>query len=392
MRDGGFKKNPPFFVARITTVAQALVMRATANHCAWRASQLGFVVRWEVRLVARRPPRIVSLQQKENGPEGRRDSRAGCAGTARHGGRPRPIPARARSWSMWRSPAATGRIRKSAPASIRTLSPIRWSWVLRFRARSRSSAPGVSGVKVGDRVATFVEKGGAYAEKAVAAANMLVPLPDAIPFDVGAALVIQPMTGYHMLHTLHRLEPGETVLINAIGGGVGLFTTQLAVKAGARVVGTVGTPGKEKRALDDGAARVVITTKEDFEQAVLDFTNGRGVDLAIDLLGATMLDRTFNVVRKLGHIISIGEAEGQPFKNIRERILPRSQTFTRFHLGHIDPGSGPGRMARSVVLGGVSQVGGESADRGRFPMSEAAEMHRRMSRGRPRASFSAIGG
>ena len=138
--------------------------------------------------------------------------------------------------------------------------------------------------------------------------------PDAIPFDVGAALVVQPMTGYHMLHTLHRLEPGETVLINAIGGGVGLFTTQLAVKAGARVIGTVGTPGKEKRALEYGAERVVITTKEDFEKAVLDFGGGRGVDLAIDSLGATMLDRTFNAVRKLGHIISIGEAEGQPFK------------------------------------------------------------------------------
>ena len=88
-----------------------------------------------------------------------------------------------------------------------------------------------------------------------------------------------------MLHTIYGIEPGETVLINAIGGGVGLFTTQLAVKAGARVIGTVGTPGKEKRALEYGAERVVVTTSEDFEQAVLDFTDGRGVDLAIDSLG-----------------------------------------------------------------------------------------------------------
>src|SRR5271163_962969 len=138
-----------------------------------------------------------------------------------------------------------------------------------------------------------------------------------------------------MLHTIYGIAPGETVLINAVGGGVGLFTTQLAVKAGARVIGTVGTPGKEKRALEYGAERVVVKN-EDFEQAVLDFTGGRGVDLAIDSLGATMLDRTFNVVRKLGHVISIGEAEGQPVLNIRERILPRSQTFTRLHIGHVD--------------------------------------------------------
>jgi NADPH2:quinone reductase len=238
--------------------------------------------------------------------------------------------------------------------------------------------PGVSGVKVGDRAAAFVEKGGAYAEKVVAPANFLVPLPDAIPFDVGAALVVQPMTGYHMLHTLHRLEPRETVLVNAIGGGVGLFTTQLAVKAGARVVGTVGTPGKEKRALEYGAERVVVTTNEDFEKAVLDFTDGRGVDLAIDSLGATMLDRTFNAVRKLGHIISIGEAEGQPFKNIRERILPRSQTFTRFHIGHIDPGSAAWGKGVERVLGGVRDGWLKVPIAGIFPMSEAAEMHRRI--------------
>ncbi len=94
--------------------------------------------------------------------------------------------------------------------------------------------PDVSGVRVGDRVAAFLEQGGAYAEKAVVRANMLMPLPPEIPFDVGAALTVQPLTGYHMLHTIHGVEPEETVLINAIGGGVGLFTTQLAVTRGTR--------------------------------------------------------------------------------------------------------------------------------------------------------------
>jgi NADPH:quinone reductase len=93
--------------------------------------------------------------------------------------------------------------------------------------------PGVTGVKIGERVAAFVEQGGAYAEKVVVAANMLMRLPESIPLDVGAALTVQPLTGYHMLHTVYGVEPGETVLINAVGGGVGLFTTQLAAKAGA---------------------------------------------------------------------------------------------------------------------------------------------------------------
>jgi NADPH2:quinone reductase len=238
--------------------------------------------------------------------------------------------------------------------------------------------PGVSGVKIGDRVAAFLEQGGAYAEKAIAPANILMPLPDEIPFDVGAALTVQPLTGYHMLHTIYGIALGETVLINAIGGGVGLFTTQLAVKAGARVIGTVGTPGKEKRPLEYGAERVVVTRDEDFEPAVLAFTSGRGVDLAIDSLGATMLDRTFNVVRKLGHIISIGEAGGQPFKNIRERILPRSQTFTRLHIGHVDPDSQAWKDGVAYVVRGVLDGWLRVPIAGIFPMADAAAMHRRI--------------
>ena len=84
--------------------------------------------------------------------------------------------------------------------------------------------PNVSGLKVGDRVATFVEKGGGYAQKAVAPANIVMRLPDSVSFEVGAALPIQPLTGYHMLYTAHGLKPGEIVLINAIGGA-GDFTT-----------------------------------------------------------------------------------------------------------------------------------------------------------------------
>jgi NADPH:quinone reductase len=256
--------------------------------------------------------------------------------------------------------------------------PFTYPLVLGFEVSGTVSklGPNVSNVKVGDRVATFVEKGGGYAEKAVAPASSLMLLPNSISLELGAALPIQPLTGYHMLYTVHSLKPGEVVLINAIGGGVGLFTTQLAVKGGARVIGTVGTPGKERRALEYGAERVVITKNEDFEKAVLAFTNGKGVDLAIDSLGATMLDRTFNVVRKLGHIISIGEAEGQPFKNIRERILPRSQTFTRMHLGHIDADSQAWKDGIAHVLRGTTDGWLKVPIARAFPMAQAAEMHR----------------
>ena len=237
----------------------------------------------------------------------------------------------------------------------------------------------MTGVKVGDRVATFPEKGGAYAEKCVASAQGLIKLPDPVPLDVGAAFPIQALTAWHMMSTIYGgIGPGDTVLVNAIGGGVGPMCTQLAVRAGARVIGTTGTPGKEARALAFGASRVVVTSQQYFERAVLDFTGGKGVDLAIDSCGATMLDRTFGVVKMMGHIISIGEAEGQPFKNIRERILPRSQTFTRLHLGHIDQTSAEWQAGVDHVLAALAEGWLKVPIEGVFPLAEAADMHRRL--------------
>ncbi len=122
----------------------------------------------------------------------------------------------------------------------------------------------------------------------------------------------------------------------------------------------------------------MVTSQEDFETAVLDFTAGKGVDLAIDSYGATMLDRTFNVVKKLGHVISIGEAEGQPFKNIRERILPRSQTFTRLHLGHVDQASPEWQAGVEHVLSGILEGWLKVPIEGVFPLAQAADMHRRL--------------
>jgi NADPH2:quinone reductase len=233
-------------------------------------------------------------------------------------------------------------------------------------------------VRVGDRVAAFIEKGGGYAQKCAVPADLLIAIPPGMSLETAAAFPIQSLTAYHMLHSVAGVKPDDTVLIHAIGGGVGLQLTQLAVKAGARVIGTVGTPGKERRALDYGAERVVLTRNEDFEAAVLDFTRGRGVDLALDSLGATTLDRTFNVVRKLGRIISYGEAEGQPFKNIRERILPRSQTFTRFHLGHVDPGSTMWRQGLEYVLQGIMTGWLKVPVERIYKMDQAKDMHVRI--------------
>src|SRR4029077_16916902 len=118
--------------------------------------------------------------------------------------------------------------------------PMTYPMILGFEVSGTVAAlgPGVTGVKVGDRVAVFPDKGGAYAEKCVASAAGLIKLPAKVGLDVGAAFPIQALTAYHMLFPASRLSPANTVLVNAIGGGVGLQCTQLSVHAGARVIGT----------------------------------------------------------------------------------------------------------------------------------------------------------
>ena len=194
--------------------------------------------------------------------------------------------------------------------------------------------PHVSHLKPGQQVSTLVENGG-YANFCVADAGLATVVPAGFSLASAAAYPVQGLTAYHMLYTVGRISAGDWVLVHACGGGVGLFVTQLAVQAGANVIGTVGTAGKEKNPLAYGATSVINLNDGDFVEQVLDLTQGQGVDLAIDSLGATTLDKTFSAVRMLGHIINIGEAEGNPIENIRQRCLVRSQTFTRLHLGHV---------------------------------------------------------
>jgi NADPH2:quinone reductase len=237
--------------------------------------------------------------------------------------------------------------------------------------------PDVRGVALGDRVAALLPSGG-YAQKCLAPADMLIALPRQIELTTAAAFPIQAITAYHMLFTVAHLRPGDTVLVHAIGGGVGLYCTQLAVRAGARVIGTVGTLDKEKLAHAYGAEKVVVGGSEDFVAAALALTGGKGVDLLIDSLGGKTLDRSFAAVRVLGHLISIGEAEGAPLDNIRQRLMERSQTFTRFSLGKLDPTTTVWRDAIAYLLRAITDGWLKVPIEAIFPFDQSAVMHERL--------------
>ena len=245
---------------------------------------------------------------------------------------------------------------------------------LEVSGRVVECGPGVQGLAVGDFVAGFSEEAGGFAEQCVVDAERMVRIPSAMGLDVAAAFPIQALTAWHLLHNVSVTRPGDVILIHAIGGGLGLFATQLAVQAGATVIGTVGTAGKERRALDFGAALVINREDEDFVAAVMEFTKGRGVDKILDSTGATILDRSFETIRKLGHVVSFGEAEGRPFPNLWERLVRKSLTFTRFHLGHADFGSSKWREGVEAVVGGIVDGRLKVPLEETFPFENAREM------------------
>jgi NADPH:quinone reductase len=249
---------------------------------------------------------------------------------------------------------------------------------LEISGRVAGIGAGVRGVAIGDRVAAFSEEAGGFAERCVVPIERLVHLPPKIGLDIGAAFPIQALTAWHMLHNVSATNLGDVILIHAIGGGLGLLATQLAVQAGATVIGTVGTRGKEKRALEFGAAKVINREDEDFVAAVLAFTDGEGVDKILDSTGASILDRSFSVIRKLGHVVSIGEAEGRPLVNLWERLVTKSFTFTRFHLGHVDFASEKWRASVDEVTTGIADGWLKVHIEEAFPFEKAGDMLARL--------------
>lgn len=186
--------------------------------------------------------------------------------------------------------------------------------------------PGVTEVAEGDRVA-FWDAAGAYAEAVVHRAERLLPLPEGVGFEAGAALPLQGMTAHYLTHTIRPLGPGDTVLVHAAAGGVGLLAVQMAKLAGARVIGTCSTAAKAERARAAGADQVVRYTEEDFVAEAKRLTGGAGVDLAIDGVGRSTFEGSVAATRVRGHVILYGQASGEPLP-VRPRALLGSRTLS----------------------------------------------------------------
>jgi NADPH2:quinone reductase len=193
---------------------------------------------------------------------------------------------------------------------------------------------GVTEVKTGDRVA-YAMIPGSYAEYAVVPAAKLAPLPPNIDAKTAAGLMLQGMTAHYLTRSTYPLKRGETALVHAAAGGVGLLLVQSVKIAGARVIGTVSTEAKAQFAKEAGADEVILYTQADFLTEVKRSTDGRGVDVVYDSVGATTFDKSLDCLRPRGYMVLFGQSSGPVAPVNAGTLVSKGSLFlTRPSLAH----------------------------------------------------------
>lgn len=170
--------------------------------------------------------------------------------------------------------------------------------------------PGVTEVSPGDRVAYAGGPLGAYCTARNLAADLLVRLPEAISFEQGAAMMLQGLTAQYLLRRTYRVQPGDTVLIHAAAGGVGLIACQWAKSLGATVIGTVSSEAKAALAHAHGCDHPIVYTRENFARRVRELTGGLGVPVVYDSIGRDTFMDSLACLQPLGIMVSFGNASG----------------------------------------------------------------------------------
>jgi NADPH2:quinone reductase len=169
---------------------------------------------------------------------------------------------------------------------------------------------GVTEVAVGDRVAYAAPPPGAYAEVRLIPAHRLVKVPDAISSQQAAAMMLQGMTARYLLRGCYNVKDGDTILIQAAAGGVGLIVCQWASYLGATVIGTVGSEKKAELARSHGCHHTILYNQEDFAERTREITGGKGVDVVYDSVGQATFMKSLDCLRPMGMMVSFGQSSG----------------------------------------------------------------------------------
>lgn len=233
----------------------------------------------------------------------------------------------------------------------------------------------VTKIKSGTRVVSLIESGG-YSEYALSNEFSVIPLPDEISFHDAVALPLQGLSAYHILKTMGRLQPGESVLIHAAAGGVGTIAVQLAKIFGAgKVIATASTKEKLTLAKEMGADILIDYTKEGWELKVREATGGKGVDVALEMAGGDIFNKTLKCLAPFGRLVVFGNASREIYTMNPQILMRRNQSVVGFFLPQIM--KKPDSLLPSIqeLFSYVASGKLKLTIGGIYPIEQAAEVH-----------------
>ena len=237
----------------------------------------------------------------------------------------------------------------------------------------------VAGLAVGDRVAYASDRPRSYAEATVMPAGRLVKLPAAIADEIGAALILKGLTAQYLIRSTYPVKAGETILVHAAAGGVGLILCQWAKSLDARVIGTVSTDAKAELARQHGCEHPIVSTREDVVARVRAITGGAGLPVVYDGVGAASIETSLACLARRGLLVSYGSASG---------VAPPIELFRLNRMGSLYITSAgladyihdrAELLARAYELFGMVTSGQVKIEvQQRYPLAEAARAHREL--------------
>jgi len=234
----------------------------------------------------------------------------------------------------------------------------------------------VKSLKVGDRVA-YTGILGSYAEYAAVPADRLVQVPQGLSDQQAAASMLQGMTAHYLLYSVYPVKKGDTVLVHAAAGGMGLLLTQMAKNLGARVIGTVGSEEKARLAREAGADEVINYSTQDFEAETKRLTASKGVDVVYDGVGKSTFDKSLEVLRPRGYMVLFGGASGPVPPIDPLRLTQRGSIFlARPSLAHFIATREELEKRAGDVLGWIAAGKVKLRIAHTYPLTEAQQAHR----------------
>ena len=236
--------------------------------------------------------------------------------------------------------------------------------------------PGVTDIRVGDRVGYLIGPQGAYADVRIVPADVLIPLPDGVSDRTASTLMMKGMTTQYLFRQVYPLKGGETILYHAAAGGVGLIACQWAKAIGVTMIGVVSSDAKAETAKAHGCTHTIVSTREDIAKRVRELTDGKGVPVVYDSVGKDTLMASLDSLQPRGVLVSNGTSSGLVVIDTRVLAAKGSLWLTRPAMMHyIQPRAHMLDMAKELfglVLAGKIV----SEPKQTFALEDAAEAHR----------------